>query len=274
MEIILSPAKINLGLWITGKREDGYHNIYTYMHKINLYDRIFVKPSNFLKVKTSNPNIPENKENIVYKAIKEFENYTGIEINIDIFIEKNIPVGAGLGGGSSNAASILLYLNEKYEKPLSEGELIKLGLSIGSDVPFFFKEGLVKVKGKGDILEETKIKYNEELFVIYPNIELKTENIYSKVSYKMLTKEDNLTKIDSLLVDIFKFLGNIENTLGNIAKEEVAVIKEVENTLRYLGYRSYISGSGSSVYAIGQPSREVENICKVRNWKLFKVKFI
>lgn len=274
MEIILSPAKVNLGLWITGKRADNYHNIYTFMHKVSLYDRIFIKPSPILKIKTSNPKIPENKENIVYKAIKEFENYTGIEINLDIFIEKNIPVGAGLGGGSSNAASILKYLNEKHNKPLSEEELIKLGSSIGSDVPFFFKEGLVKVKGKGDILEETGVKYDIELFIIYPNEESKTANIYSKVSYEILTNEENLNKIDSLLTDIYKFMDNIENKLGEIAKEEVAVIKEAENTLQYLGYNSYISGSGSSVYAIGQPNKEIENICKAKNWKLFKVKFI
>ncbi|RMA97552.1 4-(cytidine 5'-diphospho)-2-C-methyl-D-erythritol kinase [Hydrogenothermus marinus] len=274
MEILLSPAKINLGLWITEKRPDGYHNIYTYMHKVSLYDRIFVKPSPILKVSSSNPSVPEGKENIVYKAVKEFENYTGLEVNLEIFIEKNIPVGAGLGGGSSNAATILKYINDKFGKPLSEEELIKLGASIGSDIPFFFKEGLVKVTGKGDILEDTDIKYENPVFIIYPNIPSDTKDIYSKVDYKMLTKLEDLAKIDSLIFDVNKLVENIENTLGIIAKEHIGTIREVLNTVEYLGYIGNITGSGSAVYVIGEPGNEVDIICKAKNWKLFKVKFI
>ena len=274
MEIILSPAKINIGLWVTGKRPDNYHNIYSYIHKISLYDKIYIKPSYFLKVKTSNPNVPEGEENIVYKAVKAFENYTGLEATFDIFIEKNIPTGSGLGGGSSNAAAVLSFLNKYFNYPLTEEELIKIASYVGSDVPFFFKKGLVKVRGKGDILEETGRTLNEEIFIIYPSIESKTSEIYSKVGPQILTKEEELFKIDSLLDNFDYFLENIENTLGKLAVERYPQIKEVINTLEYLGFKGYITGSGSAVFAFGKPSEDLLRVSRAKGWKLFETKLI
>lgn len=274
MQTILSPAKINIGLWITGKRVDNYHNIYSYIHKISLYDKIYIKPSYFLKIKTSSPNVPEGEENIVFKAVKTFENYTGIEANFDIFIEKNIPVGSGLGGGSSNAAAVLNFLNKHFEYPLTEEELIKIGSYVGSDVPFFFKKGLVKVRGKGDILEETGFSFSEDIFIIYPSVESKTSEIYSKVNLQMLTKEEDLFKIDSLLGEFEKFLEKIENTLGKLAAENYPQIKEVLNSLEYLGFKGYITGTGSAVFIVGKPSEDVLKICRVKGWKLFEAKLI
>ncbi len=274
MEIILSPAKINIGLWVTGKRLDNYHNIYSYIHKISLYDKIYIKPSYFLKVKTSNPNIPEEEENIVYKAVKAFENYTGLEANFDIFIEKNIPAGSGLGGGSSNAAAVLNFLNKYFNYPLTEEELIKIASYVGSDVPFFFKKGLVKVRGKGDILEETGVSLSQEIFIIYPSVESKTADVYSKVIPQILTKEEELYKIDSLLGDFEKFLENIENTLGKLAAESYPQIKEVLNTLEYLGVKGYITGSGSAVFAFGKPSEDLLRVSRAKGWKLFEAKLI
>ena len=274
MESLKSYAKVNIGLWITGKRPDGYHDIVSYVHKVSLYDVINIKPYIKLRVRTSNPNIPENEGNIVYKAVKAFEDFTGLEANFDIFIQKNIPVGGGLGGGSSNVATVLKYLNKYFNNPLSEEDMLKLASYIGSDVPLFFKEGLVKVSGRGEILEETKEKYNNELIIIYPDIEVKTADIYSKVSYDMLTKTEDLNIINSLLRDVKSLIDASENTLGKIAEEEFPVIKEVKNTLEFLGYKPFITGSGSCVCALGTASEKLEAICKTKNWKLYKVNFL
>ncbi len=275
MKILKAPAKVNIGLWIIGKRADNYHNIYSYVQKISLYDKISVKPAPILKVKTTNPEVPENEGNIVYKAVKAFENYTGLEANFEIVIEKNIPVGAGLGGGSSDAAAILKFLNEEFGNPLTQEELLKIASYVGSDVPLFFKEGLTKIRGKGDIVEETgQSLEGKELFIVYPNVGTSTEEVYKKVSYEMLTKEEELSKIDSLLEDIDKFLNSVENTLGKLAADVYPQINEVLNTLEFLGYKGYITGSGSAVFVIGKPSEKLETICKVRNWKLIQAKFI
>lgn len=275
-EKISSYGKINLGLWVVGKRPDGYHDIYTVMHTISLKDEITIKSSSFLKVKSSSSLVPENEENIVYKAVKLFEEYTGIPQNYEITIYKNIPVGAGLGGGSSNAAAVLKKLNQLSGNVLEEKELYELAEKIGADVPFFIKGGMAVAEGKGEKLKHFEKGLEKEIFIIYPNIQVSTERIYKLINEKLLTKEDKINIIDSLLAeyDIDKYLQSLENTLGEVAKELYPEIGEVINTLNYLGYKGHVSGSGSSVYSFGSPSEEVKKACELRGWKLFKTELI
>jgi 4-diphosphocytidyl-2-C-methyl-D-erythritol kinase len=270
MKLLISPAKVNLGLWITGKREDGYHDLVTVFHTVDFHDRIFIKEYHSVRVKTSSPLIPEDSGNIVYKALKSFEEWTGISPEVDIFIEKNIPVGAGLGGGSSNAAVVLKEINIMYGNPLSDEELFKLSSTVGADVPFFLKGGLAIAEGIGDRLEFLDKKIDKEIFIIYPGIQVSTKEIYSKVSPDILTKKEDLHIIDSLLDDFESFLENMENTLGEIALESYPQMREVYNTLKYIGYKPFVSGSGSSIFAFGEPGTEVEKICQVKGWKLIK----
>jgi 4-diphosphocytidyl-2-C-methyl-D-erythritol kinase len=273
---ISSYGKINLGLWVLGKRFDNYHEIYTLMHTISLKDEITIKPSSFLKVKSTSPLIPEDEGNIVYKAVKLYEEYTRTPQNYEIFIQKNIPVGAGLGGGSSNAAAVLKAINELSENPIPEEELYKIAEQVGADVPFFIKGGMAIARGKGEKLKHFKEPLKKKGFVIYPNIQVSTERIYSLINEKLLTKEDKINIIDSLLAEyeIDKYLESLENTLGEVAKELYPEIAEVVNTLSYLGYKGYISGSGSSVFSFGSPSEELKKGCELRNWKIFEVELI
>jgi len=270
-KILKSPAKINLGLWIINKRIDGYHNIFSFMHTIDLYDRIYIKPSAVLRVSSSNPFIKQ-EDNIVYKTIKLFEDYTDIEVNYDIYIEKNIPVGAGLGGGSSNAATILKFLNKEYSYPLSEEKMIEILSKVGSDTVFFLKGGFSIIEGKGEKVSYLDISFDKDIFIIYPNINVSTKEIYSRVTERDLTKYEELDIIFNLLRDFDKLIDNIQNKLGDIAEELYPQIKEVKNTLNYLGYKAFVTGSGSAVVAIGQPSEKIETICKLKNWKLIKTK--
>jgi 4-diphosphocytidyl-2-C-methyl-D-erythritol kinase len=139
MVILKSPAKINWGLWILGRRPDGYHEIFTPIQKIGLFDLIEIEKSNSLTVQTSN-NIPQ-KENFVYKGLKKFEEVTGIPQRWKIFIKKQIPIGGGLGGGSSNLATVLKWVNSYWNKPLNFEELKNLVATISSDAPAFLGEG-------------------------------------------------------------------------------------------------------------------------------------
>ncbi|SNZ08689.1 4-diphosphocytidyl-2-C-methyl-D-erythritol kinase [Persephonella hydrogeniphila] len=264
-----SPAKINLGLWVLGKRPDGYHEIFTIFHTISLHDRITIKPSYTQKVETSSPLI-KSEENIVLKTLQKFEEWTGIKPEFEIFIEKNIPVGAGLGGGSSNAATVLKFVNEFYNSPLSEDELFTLATQLGADVPFFLKGGMALGEGIGEKLKFLEKSFSEDIFIIYPNIQIKTSEVYSKITPEMLTKKEDIHIIDSLLDDIEKLMEYIENTLGKIVEESYPQVKEVLNTLRFMGYKPVVSGSGSSVFVVGTPTEKVEKICQFKGWKLIK----
>jgi 4-diphosphocytidyl-2-C-methyl-D-erythritol kinase len=272
MKKLFSPAKINLGLWIVRKRPDNYHDIYTVLHTVDYGDYIYITPSPILKVRTSNPQIPEGEENIVYKAIKRFEEATGISPQYDIFIEKNIPVGAGLGGGSSNAATILKFLNEEYGNPLTEGELFKLASTLGADVPFFLKGGMAIGEGIGDVLKFLDKTLNKEVFIIYPNEAVSTKKVYGLVRDDMLTKYENIPIINMPIGENEDWLQLIENKLGELAKEVYPVINEVLHTLEYLGYKGYITGSGSAVYCFGEASDQLKLMCKVKGWKLIETR--
>lgn len=269
-KIVESPAKVNIGLWVLSKRPDGYHDIFTLFHTISLKDRIHIEPSVKLSVKTTNPRLPENEENIVYRALKKYEEWTGIEPKYRIFIEKNIPVGAGLGGGSSNAAAVLKAVNELEGNLLTEEELMEVGKTVGADVPFFIKGGFAKGEGIGDKLTFFDKRFKEEIIIVYPDIEVSTKEIYSLVGQNNLTKKEEIPIIDSLLGDINLLLENVENTLGEIAKERYPVINEVMNTLSFLGYSPYISGSGSGVFALGKAKEELRQICKLKGWRLIE----
>ena len=272
MKVLFSPAKINLGLWILGKRPDGYHNIFTIYHTVDFGDKIYIKKSVKLKVSTSSPLVPEDEENIVFKTLKKFEEWTGIEPNYEVFIEKNIPVGAGLGGGSSNSAVVLKAVNELEGNPLTEQELFNLASTLGADVPFFLKGGFAIGEGIGDKLRFLDKKLNREIFIIYPNIQVSTKKIYELVREDLLTKKDEIPIISNLDSDFEEWLSYIENRLGDIAKEEYPIIKEVLHTLEFLGYKGYVSGSGSSVYAFGTADERLELICKSKGWKLIKTR--
>jgi len=273
MEILYSPAKINLGLWIVDKRPDGYHEIFTLYHTLDFYDRIIIQEHPFLEVKTSLPEIKQ-EENIVYKAISLFESYTGIEQNLQVIIEKNIPVGGGLGGGSSNAATVLNYLNKKHGNILPEEKLFEIAVKLGADVPFFLKGGFAIGEGIGEKLTFLPKTLNEEIFIIYPNIKSDTKTVYSKVDKSILTNKGDLNIILSLIneYDIKKLEAYIENKLGNVALDLYPEIKEVYDFLNYLGFSPKVSGSGSCVYVIGKPTAEVEKAAAIKGWRLIKTK--
>ncbi|NPA13299.1 MAG: 4-(cytidine 5'-diphospho)-2-C-methyl-D-erythritol kinase [Aquificae bacterium] len=268
-KILLSPAKVNIGLWVVGKRPDGYHEIYTLFHTIDLYDRIYIQPSAVQRVEITSPLVDQT-ENTITKTFQAFEDLTGIKPTFNVLVEKNIPVGGGLGGGSSNAATVLKFINEYYDYPLSEEELHSLARYIGADVPFFLKGGFAIGEGVGEKLTFIEKRLEEEIFIIYPNIQIPTKEVYQKVGFDMLTTKDKIPIIDSLLGDISKLFDAVENTLGSIVEESYPQVKEVLNTLRHLGYKPLISGSGSSVFALGKPTAEVEKICKIKGWKLIK----
>ena len=192
-----SPAKINLFLKVTGKRPDGYHDLLSLMCCISLYDRIVLRTgAASISVACSFPDVPEDSTNIAAQAARLFYaryNPTG---RVAIEIEKRIPVGAGLGGGSSNAATVLNGLNRHYGQPFSSAELIRMGASVGADVPFFLFGKPALAAGIGERLTAYPGLDRWKVVVIYPGFSISTAEVYKKLNL-------GLTKCENKLKDSF-----------------------------------------------------------------------
>lgn len=252
--IVPSPAKVNLSLWVKGKRPDGYHEIVTVMHTINLFDTLTFLPSDRFELEIEgNQPLPLGKSNLIVKAKELFKEVTGIKPKVKVTLRKAIPVGAGLGGGSSNAAATLKGLNTLYGNPLSEGELHQISAQIGSDVPFFIKGGLAISYGRGEKLKH----YNPasfKLLLVYPNFSCSTAEVYQKLPRieRNITPEDAEKLIISPLIShrLKEVKENMNNDLELSEAKCVKQAKEVKEILKEIGLHPLMSGSGSSVFAI------------------------
>jgi 4-diphosphocytidyl-2-C-methyl-D-erythritol kinase len=252
--IIPAPAKVNLSLWIRGKRPDGYHEIVTVMHTINLFDVLSFQPSDRLELEILGNNaLPLNKSNLIIRAATLFREATGIKPKVKIKLKKEIPIGAGLGGGSSNAASTLKGLNEIYGNPLSEKELYQLAAQIGSDVPFFIKGGLALAYGRGEKIRNYN-PVNFKLLLVYPNFQCSTAEVYQNLPpiKRDISPEDAEKFVISPLVS-----GKIEEAINNMVNDLelsrapcIEGVKKVKKVLENIGLKPLMSGSGSSVFAI------------------------
>ncbi len=264
MRIILpSPAKVNLSLWVNGKRADGYHEIVTVFHTINLYDYIWIQPSGHLELSVKGLSaIPTGSGNLVIKACKVFSDFTGIKPKVSIVLEKNIPVGSGLGGGSSNAAAVLRGLNELYGFPLSFEKLLEAAGKIGSDVAFFIKSGLAIGYGRGEKLNFYKPQ-KFKIILVFPQIPCSTAEVYAKLpedSYSKVSvsKAEELIVLPLLKHNLRKVEQNMHNDLESSRASCIKEVKKVKEALKAMGLKPLMSGSGSSVFAIVKDSDEVD----------------
>ena len=249
---IKSYAKVNLGLKILDLLPDHYHSIFTIMQEINLYDKINIKKTAYsnISIDCEGPIfVPNDDENLCIKAAKLiFKNYH-INNGININLIKNIPIGAGLGGGSSNAATILCRLNELFTLNITNDELHDLAFKLGCDVPFFINGGLQISEGKGEILTKLNVDLsNYFILLVHPNFNVSTQWAYSFFKNN-LPKTFDCNKFrsfqDSLDWKLF------ENDFENIIKStypEVVEIKEILEAESALFVS--LSGSGSTMFGV------------------------
>src|ERR1051326_3197588 len=178
---ILAPAKINLSLRVLSRRPDGFHEIKTLIAPISLYDKIDIERQNrWIDFTCDDPTLSTGDDNLVVRAAKLFFERTKLKSGVSIKLEKKIPHGAGLGGGSSDAAATLRGLNELFEAKLSHEELARLGSTIGSDVPFFLFESAAACKGRGELVEPTKLKKKLSLLLLKPVFGVSSAWAYSR----------------------------------------------------------------------------------------------
>ena len=254
---IFSNAKINIGLNVFQKEDDGYHNIDSIMAPIDLSDEMditFYSNSGDLKIECSDKNIPTDERNILYKTYKAFfeENKKEKE-KIDIILKKNIPSEAGLGGGSSNAAFFLKLLNKHYGNVYNESELQELAMKIGSDVPFFIKNKTARVGGKGNKVDLIENNLKDSIILIKPlDFGVSTKEAYESFDNLKEVKYANFDKIIECLKDNNRIAleNSIENSLEQGILETDINIKMLKITLNSVisGKKFFMSGSGSTYY--------------------------
>lgn len=251
---VYANAKINLCLDVTGKRDDGYHNVCMIMQEITLCDilDIEITDNEDIILNCDSDNVGDAKDNLCTKAAVRFFEKTKIKKGCKITLEKHIPVCAGLGGGSSDAAYVLKVLNNLFSKPLSDDELSELGLSLGADVPFFIKGKTALCEGIGEIL--TPINSTKEFWValIKPDINISTKDAYGKIDSEPIAHPD--TKMaaklleDGNMPEVYRLCSNVFEDVSIKDYPEIKRIKE--HFLSEGAEFSMMSGSGPTVFGI------------------------
>ena len=256
-----SPAKVNLRLEILRKREDGYHELRTILQKISLHDTLSVslKQEKGISISTDHPGLPIGKENLVFRAaqmILKKSNYKG---GLRIHIRKEIPLGAGLGGGSSNAAMTLKALDQLLGIGLPTKELMKMGLGIGADVPFFFLDGAAVASGIGERLR--KIELPDLWYVlINPNFEISTRWAYQNF---ILTKRHFHFNLQGFVKTPEGISRLLWNDLEGVVSHKYPQIEGMKKMLLSAGaLGALMTGSGPTVFGVFSRKREAEKAYK------------
>ena len=254
-----APAKINLILRVVGRRADGYHELDTLLAPISLCDQIRLTqvPSG---ITVSCPRAPEisNQENLAYQAAQRFFSHTGIEPCVHIIIDKRIAIAGGLGGGSSDAASTLLGLQQMFGHPLGKKKLHEIALTLGADVPFFLQRGPCWAKGIGERLTPTTLPEFWVLLATAP-FGITTRLVFENLKYSLTSAHDDVTHEDPDRG--FVWLANkLANDLRPIAEKLHPEIRLVTGDLHQAGAAgAMMSGSGPSVYGIFPTAISAQN---------------
>ncbi len=262
---INAPAKVNLGLEVLNKRLDGYHNINSVFTRVPIFDTLTISNSNDICVDCDTDLGIAMEDNLVYQAIIKFFDAVGIEEGVNIKIKKNIPAGSGLGGGSSDAAYTLLGLTNLFSKTIAHGLLFEMAADLGSDVPFFLKEGSAIVSERGERLEHFNFTLPFWVQIVYPNKHFSTAKAYFDLNRQYETKEPTDFK------KYIKFLNTYPDLYRQIFRndfeypsmdsfEEIIFIKK---TMYSAGaFFALMTGTGSAVYALYQNPEDIQKTKK------------
>ncbi|MDO8785154.1 MAG: 4-(cytidine 5'-diphospho)-2-C-methyl-D-erythritol kinase [Syntrophales bacterium] len=246
----LSPAKVNLYLRVFRKREDGYHDIASLMQRISLYDEMTFSPiERDIVVRCPDSSLPGNEENIVYRAANAIFSSASCASGIEITIGKRIPVAAGLGGGSSNAATTLMTINEMFGFRYSIDDLMKIGAKLGADIPFFIFGKTAWALGIGDLLQAADNIPPLWFVLINPRFGISTRMVYENLNLRLTKGSINYTIPRFQAVD--GLLEVLRNDLEQVTFGLYPVLRHLKNLLlEYGALGALMSGSGPTVFGI------------------------
>jgi 4-diphosphocytidyl-2-C-methyl-D-erythritol kinase len=257
---VLAPAKINLSLKILGRRNDGFHELDTLIAPISLYDEIRIdknRSEQGIKFRCDDPSVPQGDDNLGLRAAKAFFETTKIEPAVSIELKKRIPQGAGLGGGSSDAASVLLGLNELFDAKLSRKALAEMAEPIGSDVPFFIFQSTALCKGRGEMVMPVTLRQTLSILLLKPDFTVSTAWAYSRWQYSReipgvryeaheFANQTFVNDLERPVFEKFVFLGQLKTWL--VGQPEVGA--------------TLMSGSGSTTFAVMREDAEADSVAK------------
>lgn len=265
-----APAKINYLLDVIGKRPDGYHDLRMIMQRVNLCDEITLTLTDTpgIRVTCDSKGAPDGPANIAWKAAKSLLDLTSTSMGVSIGIKKNIPVGAGLGGGSSDAASVLMGLNDLLHLGLTDQALMEIGCRLGADVPFFIFKQTALAEGIGEKLTPLPDMPNCWILLINPGIHVSTAWVYRSLQ---LTSGGKLNKLPEFFESIEQVVSILSNDLESVTIPAFPVIAEIKSRLMDLGaVGSMMSGSGPTVFAVFKSFDAAETarqeVTKGTNW--------
>ncbi len=249
-----SRAKINLTLDIVNKRDDGYHNVSMVMQTISLCDTLHFKViEKGIKLNSNNPRLPKDERNIIYKSAKLLLEYTQVNKGIEVFIEKKIPIAAGLAGGSSNAACTIRALNKLWNLNLGDKELLDIGTKIGADVSFCMIEGTALAEGIGEVLTRLEPLPKFYVVLVKPSIRISTPWAYNLVNVKSIkNRPETMKMIEGIQRGEKQIIASkMRNVFEDFIFKKYPRLCDIkENMIRLGAINSLMSGSGPTIYGL------------------------
>lgn len=275
MIIEKAPAKINLALDVINKRKDGFHNLKMVMTTVDLFDRItFEKIDDDKIILNSNKHyLPNDDRNLVYKVVKLIKDIYKIKTGVKIYIDKNIPVAAGLAGGSSDAAATIRALNKMFKLGMNLSDMIKIGEQIGSDVPFCIYNKTAIAEGRGEILTPINKMPKCWVILVKPKFGVSTKEIFDNINYPNLEHPD----VDQIILalinqDYHQLCSLIGNSLENVTFNLYPEVKEIKEKLLLLDVdAALMSGSGPTVFGFVKKEKKAKKILNSIDKSKYKV---
>lgn len=261
-------AKINLGLDVVRKREDGYHEVRMIMQMINLYDKITMRriTESEIRVTTNLPYLPVNEDNLVYRAAKllmdEFQVTEGVEIEL----QKYIPVAAGMAGGSSDAAAVMVGINRIFHLGLTKKQLMERGVKIGADVPFCIMRGTALAEGIGEVLTPLPAMPHCSLVIAKPKIHVSTKFVYGNLKANELKEHPDIDGQVQALREgsLEQIVAKMGNVLETVTIPAYPVIDEIKKTmLKNDAMGAMMSGSGPTVFGVFEREERAQEVCRL-----------
>lgn len=259
-------AKVNLTLDVLSKRPDGYHDISTIMRTVDIFDTVEISLTDEdIELSTSLDFLPTDEKNIAYRAAQAIFSETGIQKGAKIHITKNIPCGAGMGGGSADGAAVLVLLNKLLGSPVSTKRLLEIGAKIGADVPFCIMCGTYLAEGIGEVLSEVFAKGSIPVVVVKPEVSISTPLMYKKLDEREILKRPDTKGMINVLEkgNTEKIAELLYNVMEEAAIEEHPIISEIKESLIKKGaINAIMTGSGSAVFGIFKTTEEADKCAK------------
>jgi 4-diphosphocytidyl-2-C-methyl-D-erythritol kinase len=258
---IRAYAKINLGLHIIDKRDDDYHNLETIFYPVDIFDEIELKPyKGDVVISCDHPDVPTDSTNLCARAANSLRAHLKHSEGLHITIRKNIPVGGGLGGGSSDAAAVLLALRELWNADVSDDELIRLASGIGADVAYFLRPTAAFATGRGDELEYFDFTLPYWVVVVYPYLQVSTAWAYKNFQLRMELRGNLQNLVEQHPYDLSLWKAEMENDFEDVVFAAYPEIADMKEAL-FRGGAGYalLSGSGSSVFGLFESQIDAED---------------